>query len=147
VYRVVNIGASDANGSASFTSNWARPALNVASATIVSDEGADRIYLMPDPNKDYREISFTTEIATSDMRPYQINLQYDASNLYDVTVYVCNNYGGANPVWVPCTSGVTVNLSNTVKDTADWKIGVKFYGKSQGLGWVDEPIIKWLEVA
>lgn len=145
---VIYVGGSGSSNSViASAAYWVRPALNVASATIVSDEGAETIYLMPDPNKDYREISFTTEIATSDMRPYQINLQYETSNLYDVAVYVCNNYGDESPVWVPCTSGVTVNLSNTVKDTANWKIGVKFYGKSQGLGWVEEPIIKWLEVA
>jgi len=32
---------------ASYSSNWARPALNVSSDTIVSDEGAEIIYLMP----------------------------------------------------------------------------------------------------
>lgn len=144
VFDVHTVG-SLANSIASYTGDWARPALNVASATIVSDEGADIIRLAP--TQDYRELSFEAEIATSDFRPYKINLKYDTTNLYDISVQVCNNFGDENPVWVTCTSGVTVDITNTVKQTADWKIGVKFYAKSQSLGWVEEPIIKWLEVA
>ena len=45
VCYVNSVGASRSN--ASYTYSWARPALNVSSDTIVSDEGAEIIYLMP----------------------------------------------------------------------------------------------------
>ena len=144
--RVLTTGSAD-SGSASNANTWLRPALNVASGTIVSDEGQSTIYLLPDLYKTYREISFSAEAATSNLRPSKVNIKYDATNLYDISCQVCNNFGDAIPVWVNCTSGQTVELTNTTKETANWKIGMKFYGKSQGLGWVEEPIIKWLEVA
>ena len=136
---VINNGASS-NSSASSTVSWARPALNVASATIVSDEGADRIYLMPDQS--YREVSFSGKALEVAERPIKAVVEYEATNLYDVVVEVCNNYGDASPVWVPCTSGVEVELTNTVKQTTDWQVGVRCYGKSQGYGYFEEPIVK-----
>ena len=139
VYNVHYNGTSNYN-SASNASNWARPALNVASATIVSDEGADRIYLMPDQS--YREVSFSGKALEVAERPIKAVVEYEATNLYDVVVEVCNNYGDASPVWVPCTSGVEVDLTNTVKQTTDWQVGVRCYGKSQGYGYFEEPIVK-----
>ena len=123
-----------------FAGYWARPALNVASATIVSDEGADRIYLMPDQS--YREVSFSGKALEVAERPIKAVVEYEATNLYDVVVEVCNNYGDASPVWVSCTSGVEVELTNTVKQTTDWQVGVRCYGKSQGYGYFEEPIVK-----
>ena len=123
--------------------SWARPALNVSSDTIVSNEGAEIIYLMP--SKGYREVAFSGEVLEIERRPKKAVVEYDAANLYDVAVEICNNYGDANPVWVPCTSGVEVDLTNTVKQTTDWQVGVRCYGKSQGYGYFEEPIVK-LEV-
>ena len=139
VYYVSYSGTSN-NNSASYASNWARPALNVASATIVSDEGADIIYLLPDQS--YREVSFSGKALEVAERPIKAVVEYEATNLYDVVVEVCNNYGDASPVWVPCTSGVEVDLTNTVKQTTDWQVGVRCYGKSQGYGYFEEPIVK-----
>ena len=112
----------------------------MASATIVSDEGADRIYLMP--AQSYREVSFSGKALEVAERPIKAVVEYEATNLYDVVVEVCNNYGDASPVWVPCTSGVEVELTNTVKQTTDWQVGVRCYGKSQGYGYFEEPIVK-----
>lgn len=138
-YVVYNNGTS--NGiSASYAGYWARPALNVSSDTIVSDEGADRIYLMP--AQSYREVSFSGKALEVAERPIKAVVEYEATNLYDVVVEVCNNYGDASPVWVPCTSGVEVELTNTVKQTTDWQVGVRCYGKSQGYGYFEEPIVK-----
>jgi hypothetical protein len=139
VSYVIYNGTSNSSG-ASNTSNWARPALNVASVTIVSDEGADRIYLMP--AQSYREVSFSGKALEVAERPIKAVVEYEATNLYDVVVEVCNNYGDASPVWVPCTSGVEVDLTNTVKQTTDWQVGVRCYGKSQGYGYFEEPIVK-----
>lgn len=136
---VITNGASNGS-SASNTINWARPALNVSSDTIVSDEGAEIIYLMP--SKGYREVAFSGEVLEIERRPKKAVVEYDATNLYDVAVEICNNYGDASPVWVPCTSGVEVELTNTVKQTTDWQVGIRCYGKSQGYGYFEEPIVK-----
>ena len=56
-------GASSGSG-ASYTGYWARPALNVSSDTIVSDEGADTIYLLP--SKEASEDNVGTIAAASD---------------------------------------------------------------------------------
>lgn len=135
----VNAGGASNSYSASVAYGWARPALNVASATIVSDEGADRIYLMP--AQSYREVSFSGKALEVAERPIKAVVEYEATNLYDVVVEVCNNYGDANPVWVPCTSGVEVDLTNTVKQTTDWQVGIRCYAKSSSYGYFEEPII------
>jgi len=139
----VYAGGASNYGSASYASIWARPALNVSSDTIVSDEGAEIIYLMP--SKGYREVAFSGEVLEIERRPKKAVVEYDATNLYDVAVEICNNYGDANPTWVPCTSGQEVELTNTVKQTENWKVGVRCYGKSSLYGYFEEPIVK-LEV-
>lgn len=134
------IGASGANNAANAII-WARPALNVSADTIVSDEGADPIYLLPSGG--YREVSFYGKVGEDTIRPSVAVVEYDAVNLYDVVVEVCNNYGDASPVWVPCTSGQQVTLANNSKQTETWQVGVRCYGKSQSYGYFDEPIVRW----
>ena len=126
---------------ASNASYWARPALNVSADTIVSDEGAETIYLLP--SKGYREVSFHGKVGEDTNRPSVAVVDYEAVNLYDVAVEICNNYGDASPVWVPCTSGQQVTLANESKQTDNWQIGVRCYGKSQSYGYFNEPIVKW----
>jgi len=138
VYYVGSNGSSS-NSSASHTGIWARPALNVASATIVSDEGADIIYLLP--TQEYREVSFSGKALDVAERPKKALVEYNTSNLYDVSVEICNNYGDASPVWVPCTSGREVELTNTAKQTANWQVGIRCYAKSSSYGYFEEPII------
>lgn len=138
---VVSDNGTSRNTYASYASFWARPALNVSADTIVSDEGADPIYLFPSGG--YREVSFHGKVGEDTNRPSVAVVEYDAVNLYDVVVEVCNNYGDASPVWVPCTSGQQVTLANNSKQTETWQIGVRCYGKSQSYGYFDEPIVRW----
>ena len=147
-YSASNVSCVSASGTASSygaaLTIWARPALNVASATIVSDEGADKIYLLP--SQAYREVSFNAKVLESSSRPSKVSVEYNAVGLYDVVVEVCNNYGDANPVWQPVTSGAEIELTNTSKQTWNWEVGLRCYGKSQGYGYFDEPIVKMAEV-
>lgn len=140
VFCVFTNGLSSAD-SAAFAYDWARPALNVSADTIVSDEGAETIYLLP--SKGYREVSFRGKVGEDTNRPSVAVVEYDAVNLYDVVVEVCNNYGDASPVWMPCTSGQQVTLANNSKQTETWQVGVRCYGKSQSYGYFDEPIVRW----
>lgn len=137
----VSTGGASNTVNAADTSCWARPALNVSADTIVSDEGADPIYLLPSGG--YREVSFHGKVGEDTNRPSVAVVEYDAVNLYDVVVEVCNNYGDASPVWMPCTSGQQVTLANNSKQTETWQVGVRCYGKSQSYGYFDEPIVKW----
>lgn len=139
VYYVNSSGTSNSS-LASNTGHWARPALNVSPDTIISGEDADIIYLLP--TQEYREVSFSGKALETSERPARAVVEYEATNLFDVVVEVCNNYGDASPAWVQCTSGVEVELPNTVKQTTNWHVGVRCYGKSQSYGYFEEPIVK-----
>lgn len=131
-----NAGNATINA-ASFAGLSLRPALNVAPATIVSDEGADKIYLITDGVM--RTIDFDVKILDTPDRPTKAMVKYNANNLSNILVQVCNNYGDSNPVWENATSMGEVTFTNTVKETADWQVGIRCYGESNGYGFFDEP--------
>ena len=116
-----------------------RPALNVAPATIVSDEGADKIYLVTAGVT--RTVDFKTKVLELPDRPTKALVKYNANNLSNILVQVCNNYGDTNPVWVNATSMGEVTFANTVKETAEWQVGIRCYGESTGYGYFNEPDI------
>lgn len=135
-YGVGNGGNTSMNA-ASFTGFSLRPALNVAPTTIVSDEGADKIYLITDGVT--RTVDFQTKVLDLPNRPAKAKVKYNANNLSNILVQVCNNYGDSNPVWENATSMGEVAFTNTVKETADWQVGIRCYGESNGYGFFDEP--------
>ena len=135
-YGVYTNGGSNGN-SASNTGNALRPALNVAPATIVSDEGADKIYLITSGVT--RTVDFKAKVLELDSRPAKALVKYNANNLSNILVQVCNNYGDTNPVWVNATAMNEVTLANTTKETAEWQVGVRCYGESAGYGYFEEP--------
>lgn len=120
---------------------WLRPALSVAPATIVSDETEDTIYLLPDPDKLYREVGATIYMGESADRPAKAKILIDLTNLTDVELYVSNNAKDAAPVWVAAQNGAVVDLANTAKETDNWQLGVKVYGRSGGKGIIGEPAL------
>lgn len=140
-FRHVNTGGSADKSNASGASHWLRPALSVASATSVSPEGETTICLLPDPSKQYREVSGTANFGESEKRPKEMIVNADLTQLYDTSFAVCNNMGDASPVWVNATLGNRVTLSNQTKETEKWEIGLRFYGKSGGVGKMKTPII------
>lgn len=137
-YCVYHTGNSNSNGAAN-TGCALRPALNVAPATVVSDEGADKIYLITAGVT--RTVDFKTKVLELPDRPAKALVKYNANNLSNILVQVCNNYGDTNPVWVNATAMNEVTLANTTKETAEWQLGIKFYGESSGYGYVEEPIV------
>lgn len=134
-----HVGANGiSNGSlASYTGYALRPALNVAPATLVSDEGADKIYLITSGVT--RTVDFKAKVLELDNRPAKALVKYNANNLSNILVQVCNNYGDTNPVWVNATAMNEVTLANTTKETAEWQVGVRCYGESDGYGFFEEP--------
>ena len=140
-YYVNNNGVLN-YGSASYTGSWLRAALNVANATLVVAEG-DTLRLNPE-GLSYYPVEFDFKIGESIARPRFVAVQYNEENLYDVKVEICNNYGDEEPVWQDATSQDQIELLNTSKETANWQIGIRCFGKSEFDGHFNEPTVKIL---
>lgn len=135
-YNVISNGSS-LTYSASNAGGALRPALNVAPATIVSDAGADKIYLIT--ARVTRTVDFKAKVLELNNRPAKALVKYNANNLSNITVQVCNNYGDTNPVWVNATAMTEITFVNTTKETAEWQVGIRCYGESSGYGYFEEP--------
>ena len=120
---------------------WLRPALSVAPATIVSDQGEDTIYLLPDSSKLYREIDATIYCGSSTARPKKARAIVPATNCSLFELQISNNAKDDSPIWVSAENNVAVDLSNDTKTTADWELGVKIYAQSSGKALIREPVV------
>ena len=134
------------NGGFVFSSNatnsiWLRPVLSVAPATIVSDEGEDTIYLLPDSSKLYREIDATIYCGSSTARPKKARAIVPATNCSLFELQISNNAKDDSPIWVSAENNVAVDLSNDTKTTTDWELGVKIYAQSSGKALIGEPVV------
>lgn len=118
-----------------------RPAFKIASGTMVSDETEDTIYILPDPEKLYRELQFVAYLGTSENRPKKARVEVGITNATESQIWVSNNAKDESPVWVACTNGVAVELPNTTKTTDNWELGVKVYAKSGGKAVCGEPVV------
>lgn len=115
MFYTVDSNGSAWHNSASSIDCVLRPALNVAPATIASNEGADKIYLITDSV--IRTIDFKTKVLELNNRPAKALIKYNANNLSNVTVQVCNNFGDTNLVWVNATAMNEITFLNSEKET------------------------------
>ena len=136
VYDGGGVGGINAAGT-----YWLRPALSVAPATIVSDEGEDTIYLLPDSSKLYREIDATIYCGSSTARPKKARAIVPATNCSLFELQISNNAKDDSPIWVSAENNVAVDLSNDTKTTTDWELGVKIYAQSSGKALIGEPVV------
>lgn len=130
-------------GVGSFTANELiaiRPVFKVSNATMVSDKTADKIYIFPDPEHLYRELSFVALLGSTAQRPKRAKVQVSFTGATERTIHISNNAKDATPVWVPCEPDQVVELANTSKETALWELGVKVYAKSEGRATCGEPV-------
>lgn len=130
-------------GVGSFTANELiaiRPVFKVSNATMVSDKTADKIYILPDPEHLYRELSFVAFLGSTAQRPKRAKVQVAINYATEKTIHISNNAKDATPVWVPCEPDQVVELANTSKETALWELGVKVYAKSEGRATCGEPV-------
>lgn len=118
-----------------------RPVLNVSPDTIVSDEDANIIYLLPEEKQ--KIIEFEGKVGESSAKPKKVLVQINSDNMETISLKVCNNYGDAVPTWETVTPYQETSLQNTIKQTANWVIGIKCHGEVIGLsnGYFEEPII------
>ena len=132
-----NSGAPNNNNATS--SNGIRPVLNVSPDTIVSDEGTDIIYLLPEEKP--RKVEYIGKIGVASTRPTIGCVKVDTSNLTNTVIKVTNNHGDAAPVWQTVQNGVQFEFTNTEKQTANWELGIWFYGETPNLltGYSEQP--------
>lgn len=145
-FRGVHNGGYEVNFSATIASVWLRPALSVAAATLVSPEGDD-IYLLPDPDKPYREVAGTAILGTTANRPIKAKLMCEVTGMDDYDLQICNNANDDSPAWEDVTVGVEHTFENETKTDENWAIGFKFYGKSTTIGKIESPMILDIEEA
>lgn len=117
-----------------------RPAFKVANATMVSDKTADKIYIMPDPENFYRELSFTAFLGGTAKRPKRAKVQVSLAGATAQTIQISNNAKDANPAWVTCEPDQVVELPNAEKTTELWELGMKIYAKGEGRVTCGEPV-------
>lgn len=137
-----NVNSNGAtNYSSAASSCGVRPVLNVSPDTIVSDEDANIIYLLPEEKQ--KIIEFEGKVGESSARPKKVLVRTNSDNLETISLKVCNNYGDAVPTWETVTPYQETSLQNTIKQTANWVIGIKCHGEVIGLsnGYFEEPII------
>lgn len=128
-FRGVGTSGGASSYGASSGSVWLRPALSVAPATSVSDEGAEAIFLLPDGRRTYWGIEGTMSLGKTSDRPKSCKLALPHDSFTVLNIWVCNNYGDASPTWVSCTDGGTATFGTT-KTATDWELGVKIHAEA-----------------
>lgn len=126
---VFSSGSASTNNASSSSNMYYRPALSVAPATSVSDEGADYISLLPSGGVTSWGIRATMSLGKSTVMPKKCKLMIPADNFVTFNAWVCNNYGDANPTWVSCRNNGVARFG-TSKTAEDWELGVKIEAAS-----------------
>lgn len=141
-FRFVYNAGSASHNNASVGNYWQRPAISVAPATIVSDAGADSIFLLPDGRRTYWQIDALCRMGQSAARPKKAKLMVAESQITSASYKVTNNAGDETPVWVDCTNGGVCELQNAEKETTDWELAVKIDARSGVYsGNIGEPVL------
>lgn len=118
-----------------------RPALSIAPTTLVSDEGAEQIALLPSGEITSWGIRATMSLGQSTERPKRCKLYVPADDFDTAQYWVCNNFLDTNPTWVPCTNG-GVAVFGTTKTAAIWELGVKVEASSGSINkTIGEPVM------
>ena len=135
---VGNYGGSNAYDAANAYS--VRPALNVAPATIVSDEGADTIYLLPSERA--HTLEFKGMVGETNQRPTFGCAHVLGTNVNGIVIKATNNYGDTVPVWQTVQNGAQFEFTNTTKETENWQVGIHVFGAvvtNLSPGYFEEP--------
>ena len=137
-YSVNSSGSS--NTSVATNTYSVRPALNVAPATIVSDEGADKIYLLPSERA--HTLEFKGMVGETNQRPTFGCAHVLGTNVNGIVIKATNNYGDTVPVWQTVQNGAQFEFTNTTKETENWQVGIHVFGAvvtNLSPGYFEEP--------
>lgn len=141
-FRCVSTNGVAGTGVATNGSFWQRPALSFDPDTLVSDEGEETIFLLPDGRRTTWDIDAIAPVGSSTVRPAQVKLVVAETGIASATYYVTNNAGDANPVWVEIQNGGVATLTNTTKGTTEWQLAVRIVAESNtASGHVGEPAL------
>lgn len=116
-----------------------RPVLNVAPATIVSDEGADTIYLLPTERA--QTVEFKGRLGEFRQKPIVGCTSVVPNDLKNVVIKATNNYGDSVPTWQTVQDGTQFEFTNETKETENWQVGIWCYGEAVNLsqGYFEQP--------
>ena len=128
-FRYVYANGSASSNNASNGNYWLRPALSVAPATSVSDEGADAIFLLPDGRTTTWGIEASVSLGKTEQRPKRCKLLLPHDEMQTLDVQVCNNYGDAAPTWISCADGGVATFGDA-KTAESWELGVRIVAAS-----------------
>lgn len=123
--------------------NYARPACNIYSSTLVSDEPDETTgayTLITDSTSHLRKLDFECKLGETTTMPIKVCPVF-ASVCSDglMSVYVCNNYNDDNPVWETAEEGVAHDFTNSTKTSDSWCVGLKVTAQSENTIYVYEP--------
>lgn len=139
-FRFVYSNGNVLGGSAS-NGFYVRPLYSVAPATLVSDAGAETIYLFPDETAPYRELDVEIGMGESAKRPKKARVMTTITKATESSVKATNNYKDASPTWETVAADGTVTFANTTKTTDNWELGIKIYAKSQDKAEATDPVM------
>ena len=121
---------------------YARPALILASESLVSDEpNADGSYnLVLSDTIPPREVEFTALLGQADKMPQKIKVEceYEMQS-GTIEFWVCNNYSDPIPAWEKIELGEQHRFANATKAAEKWALGVKCHAQSENNITVYEP--------
>jgi len=127
-FRNIGMNGSAGNGSASSAVSHIRPALSVAPATIVSDEGAEAIFLLPNGRRTTWDIEYSCSLGTYSAPPVKARLFFEHEYVHDfLEIKACNNYADAEPTWVEPINDSLVFRFGTNTTTGTYELGVKIH--------------------
>lgn len=124
------------------SNNFARPALILASNSLVSDApNADGSYnLVLSDTIPPREVEFTALLGQADKMPQKIKVEceYEMQS-GTIEFWACNNYNDPIPAWEKIQLGEQHRFANTAKAAEKWALGVKCRAQSENNITVYEP--------
>lgn len=125
----VGVGINGARNTAGLQSSaGVRPIISFDKTTVVSDPGAENIFLLPEG----RDTSFNLDVqfffGTFQNHPKAVKVVLDGLETFSsYTIKVCGDYvTSGTPTWVTCDANGVATI--TEKATQVWRLGVWFVG-------------------
>lgn len=135
-----NGGAGNYNATGSNV--WLRPALALSPDTLVSDESQETIYLLPNPEKAYREAGITMLLGTRQEMPKKLKVDVACQNAMEgyPEISVCVNFNDPEPNWIRVENGEVISTKELTAENGI-AFGVKIYARSESKVKISEPIL------
>ena len=124
-FRFVYTNGNSYSGNATSTGNCFRPALSVAPATPVSEQGEETVFLLPDGRRTYWGIDAICKCGTTSLRPKTAKLIVSEHGVSNSSYHVTNNAEDSEPIWYQIVNGGVAQIPNDTKESEDWELAIK----------------------